>query len=91
MDHTSDSTPTPQFISMTSHAFSTSPVSYISPSTFAPTTGNAMSLDGPLKVPRASGEDTWNLILVPESSEGDSKGTDWAMVESVGQWDARWG
>jgi len=42
----------------------------------------------PTRFPRADSEDTWSLILEREAKEEDIQ---WIMVESLGQWDARWG
>ena len=55
----------------------------------------------PMLVPREEGEDTCTIVLVPDDSEvvvvGRGEGDEarartkgrWAMVESVGQWNAR--
>ncbi|KAF9466137.1 ribonuclease P 40kDa subunit-domain-containing protein [Collybia nuda] len=74
------------FISITSHALSSSPVSYISPSTHS---GTVTPLETHLRVSRADGEDTWCLLAVPGSS--GSQSISWAIVESLGQLDTRWG
>jgi len=78
-------TETKPFIAITSHAYPVSPVSYIPPSTL---TGTASALENPVRLPRRDGEDTWCLLAVP----GDSSPLEeWALVESLGQYDARWG
>ncbi|KAF8159424.1 ribonuclease P 40kDa subunit-domain-containing protein [Crassisporium funariophilum] len=77
------------FIGITCHALSNSPVSYI-PYTMA--VNGALNRPGrvPVKLPRHSGEDTWTLIL--ERSLLQPEGSlHWAMVESLGQFDTRWG
>ncbi|GLB41658.1 putative ribonuclease P 40kDa (Rpp40) subunit [Lyophyllum shimeji] len=75
------------FVAITAHACSASPVSYIPPSLSS--AGAARSGDGPTRFARAEGEDTWCLFAMPGSA--DSEALDWAMVESVGQYDTRWG
>lgn len=73
------------FVSVTSHALSESPLSYISPTVLV--AGAKASLDSlPVRVPRSDGEDTWCALLAPANG-----GISWAMVESLGQWDTRWG
>lgn len=42
----------------------------------------------PARFPRTDSEDTWSLIL---ESEAQEDGIQWIMVESLGQWDTRWG
>ncbi|KAF8809507.1 hypothetical protein BYT27DRAFT_7222422 [Phlegmacium glaucopus] len=74
-------------ITVTCHALPTSPVSYI-PYTMTENGSLQLSDDVPARFPRADGEDTWSLIL--ESETGDAA-IRWVMVESLGQWDARWG
>lgn len=72
-------------ISVTAHAFLTSPVSCIPES----------RKDAPLRVPRNDAEDTWCLFLVPQPSgptDTEEKNTgNWAIAESIGKWDMRWG
>jgi len=80
-------TPHPSFVSVTCHALPTSPVSYI-PYTMRENGFLRLSGDVPVRFPRADSEDTWSLIL--ESGTGE-EGIQWVMVESLGQWDARWG
>lgn len=77
----------PFFASVTCHALPTSPVSYIP---YKMTESGTLRLSGdvPARFPRADGDDTWSLIL--ESGAGD-EGVQWIMVESLGQWDTRWG
>jgi ribonuclease P/MRP protein subunit RPP40 len=77
------------FVGITSHALTTSPVSYIPYTT---------ALDGtlqtpgriPAKLPRRDSEDTWSLILERAPVEGPVS-IRWCLGESLGQWDARWG
>ncbi|KAF7370495.1 hypothetical protein MSAN_00681300 [Mycena sanguinolenta] len=68
----------PQFVSVTSQAFPTAPVSYIPP--------GADGLKTPARVPSADGEDTWSLLV---AKEGDTKR--WCLAESIGPLDKRWG
>lgn len=75
------------FVSVTCHAVPTSPVSYI-PYTIAENGSLRHSGAVPARFPRADSEDTWSLILENGSEE---EGIQWVMVESLGQWDARWG
>ncbi|RDB23461.1 Ribonuclease P protein subunit p40 [Hypsizygus marmoreus] len=82
---TPTSTSQTPFIAITSHAFSSSPVSYIPSSSSNSNSGT----DGPLRLPRADGEDTWCLLASPGSAE--SQTLDWSIVESLGQYDTRWG
>jgi ribonuclease P/MRP protein subunit RPP40 len=92
--------PSSSFISITAHTFSTSPVTYIPPGAEPGGTGR----EAPLRVPRKAAEHCWSLILIPGSSTvGDEgkvmmQGQDnetgqgsWAMAETVGKWDMRWG
>lgn len=74
------------FIAITSHAISASPVSYI------PQSGGASTspLEGPVHLPRADGEDTWCLVAACSGSD-EEQTVDWSIVESVGQYDTRWG
>ena len=82
----------PSFVSITCQAIPTTPVSYI-PYTMVTENGSPQlrlsSSDMPARFPRADSEDTWSLIL--EASETGKEGIQWVMVESLGQWDARWG
>ncbi|KAJ6518928.1 ribonuclease P 40kDa subunit-domain-containing protein [Mycena sanguinolenta] len=80
------SAPSPQFVSLTSQAFPTAPVSYI-PS-------GADGFKTPARVPTADGEDTWSLLVAKEgdanvAKEGDAKR--WCLAESIGPLDKRWG
>lgn len=75
------------FVSVTCHALPTSPVSYI-PHTMRENGTLGLSGDVPARFPRKDSEDTWSLIL--EGGNGQ-EGIQWVMVESLGQWDARWG
>ncbi|KAG6861461.1 hypothetical protein C0995_016552 [Termitomyces sp. Mi166 len=69
------------FVAITAHSCSTSPVSYIPPS--------ASIADGPTRLARVDGEDTWCLFATPGAREPES--IDFALVESLGQYDTRWG
>jgi ribonuclease P/MRP protein subunit RPP40 len=74
------------FVSVTCHALPTSPVSYI-PYTMTEHGSLSVSGDVPARFPRADSEDTWSLILENGARE---EGIQWVIVESLGQWDARW-
>ncbi|KAI9464732.1 ribonuclease P 40kDa subunit-domain-containing protein [Boletus coccyginus] len=63
------------FISITLHSNLTTPVSYM-----------VESKEAPLRVPGPEAEDTVCLIL----SKSADRST-WAIAQSVGEWDARWG
>lgn len=63
------------------------PVSYIPRN---PGQGKALNLHNPARLPRADGEDTW-CLLVTVVDGGDLSGVQCSMVESLGQWDTRWG
>ena len=69
------------FVAITAHSCSTSPVTYI------PSSGPRT--DGPTRLARADGEDTWCLFATP--SAGEPQNVDFALVESLGQYDTRWG
>ncbi|OBZ73590.1 hypothetical protein A0H81_06348 [Grifola frondosa] len=79
------STPLPpsSFVCITSQGVPTSPVSYLPPHRLIKT---------PLRAPRAESEDTWSLLF---SNGGQNYQTEdnlwWALAESIGQWDMRWG
>ena len=73
------------FIAIAAHAISASPVSYI-PST----TQSASWMDGPMRLPRRDGEDTW-CVLVTHKGVDSQPLVNWSLVESLGQYDARWG
>ncbi|KAI0272541.1 ribonuclease P 40kDa subunit-domain-containing protein [Gloeopeniophorella convolvens] len=46
----------------------------------------------PYRLPRSDGEDTASIILVPGSSPNeDNTGGQWAMLETIGKWDSRFG
>ncbi|KAG6840569.1 hypothetical protein C0991_005758 [Blastosporella zonata] len=78
---TNDTTPEVKpFVAITAHKCAASPVSYISPS--------SSPQDRPARLPRADGEDTWCLFATPGA---ESRSIDWALVESLGQYDTRWG
>ncbi|KAJ7281382.1 ribonuclease P 40kDa subunit-domain-containing protein [Mycena rebaudengoi] len=64
-----------EFVSITSHAFPTSPVSYI-PIRDPP------SLSSPARASRIDGEDTWSLLVASKR---------WCLAESIGPLDTRWG
>ena len=78
----------PSFVGVTCHALPTSPVSYI-PYKIGENGSLMVSGDVPARFPREDSEDTWSLIL--ESGAGEEGIVHWIMVESLGQWDARWG
>ncbi|KZP19356.1 hypothetical protein FIBSPDRAFT_862773 [Athelia psychrophila] len=81
------------FVSVTAHAWPTAPVTYI------PSPAREQSRDPPLRLPRDDAEDTWSLLLAcgqvvgsGSGMEGDAAGeVRWALAESIGQWDSRWG
>lgn len=77
----------PSFVSVTCHALPTSPVSYI-PYTMREDGSLCVSGNVPARFPRTDSEDTWSLILESEAKED---GIQWIMMESLGQWDTRWG
>ncbi|KAK7025188.1 ribonuclease P protein subunit p40 [Favolaschia claudopus] len=68
--------PDSHFVSVTSHAFTAAPVSYIPPGK------NKDGMKTPARVPSVDGEDTWSLLLSRER---------WGLAESIGSLDARWG
>lgn len=76
------------FVAIVSHAVSVSPVTRVDPTKDA-------SADGPVRLPRANGEDTWCWLLTPSltlpGEKSDVTAVDWALVECVGQYDTRWG
>lgn len=84
-----NSTDRSTFVSITALG-TLSPVSYI------PSGKNAT-----LRVPHEEAEDTWTLMLTPGNDEFDGQETtknvtddknyQWALIESIGKWDARWG
>ncbi|TFK39770.1 ribonuclease P 40kDa subunit-domain-containing protein [Crucibulum laeve] len=76
-------TETNHFVSVTSQAFSEAPLSYIPPAAFLP---GSKGLEAPVRLPRADGEDTWSIMVVPSS-----ECIRWSLVESLGQFDTRWG
>ncbi|KDR80766.1 hypothetical protein GALMADRAFT_264719 [Galerina marginata CBS 339.88] len=81
------------FVSITCHALTSSPVSYIA---YTATADGALQAPAsvPARLPRPDGEDTWSLILERSSQdEGESEiePIRWCLTESLGQWDARWG
>ncbi|KAF9485445.1 hypothetical protein BDN70DRAFT_910091 [Pholiota conissans] len=81
----------PHFVSVSAHALTSAPVSYI-PYTQKVSADSSGGLHPPipgkvpLKVPSAAGEDTWCVIL---ERQGD--GVRWCLAESLGPEDARWG
>ncbi|KAF5373274.1 hypothetical protein D9615_007397 [Tricholomella constricta] len=76
------------FVAITAHAHSASPVAYIPTSARSGSSG-AGAGGGPVRMARAEGEDTWCVFAMPGAA--DSHSLEWAMVESVGQYDTRWG
>ncbi|KAJ3495714.1 hypothetical protein NLJ89_g10584 [Agrocybe chaxingu] len=83
------SSPCPNFASITCHALTSSPVSYI-PYTTAETGALKAPTHVPAKLPRAEGEDTWSLLF-ERPTDGSENVVRWCLAESLGQWDARWG
>ncbi|KIM90388.1 hypothetical protein PILCRDRAFT_60188 [Piloderma croceum F 1598] len=79
--------PSSSFVSITAHAFSTSPVTYIPPGAEPGGTGR----EAPLRVPRNAAEHCWSLILVMMGQDNETGQRSWVMAETVGKWDMRWG
>jgi len=75
------------FVGVTCQALPTSPVSYI-PYTMSENGSLRVSREVPARFPRGDSEDTWSLILESGAGEEDIQ---WILVESLGQWDSRWG
>ncbi|OCH91514.1 hypothetical protein OBBRIDRAFT_753113 [Obba rivulosa] len=70
-----------QFVTITMHGVSTSPVGYLNAS------GNAS-----LRAPRSDTEDTRSLIISVAGSGSDPvKDQNYVLAESISQWDMRWG
>lgn len=77
-DHVSNS-----FIVVTVQGIPSSPVSYLPPND-----SNGAKRAPPPKLRQIDGEDTYSLLLTP----GIEPGTiNWALAESIGHYDARWG
>ncbi|KAF7770458.1 hypothetical protein Agabi119p4_6432 [Agaricus bisporus var. burnettii] len=95
MKPSSHSSSDDMFVAMTVHGITNSPVVYL-PSQSSGV--KAKKIEPPLLVdpskapahlPRKDGEDTWCLIVMPPKEKRG--GVKCILVESVGQWDARWG
>jgi len=86
---------TPSFVSITTHAWPTAPVAYI------PSAKREPPREPPLRIPREDAEDSWCLLLASEQVqdsrtrgerlENATEEVRWALAESIGQWDSRWG
>ncbi|KAI0773325.1 ribonuclease P 40kDa subunit-domain-containing protein [Trametes elegans] len=76
---TSPNAPAAGFVAVTAQCIGSSPVSYL------PTESSKVP---PVRVPRRDAEDTWSLVYAKDPADG---GSWWALAESVGQWDQRWG
>ncbi|KAJ7781979.1 ribonuclease P 40kDa subunit-domain-containing protein [Mycena maculata] len=81
IDAVVSSTSSPQFVSITSHAFPAAPVSYI-----PQTKDGKPAAKSPPRVPNPDGEDAWCMIV---ARQVDS--TRWCFAESIGPLDTRWG
>lgn len=82
------------FVAMTVHGITNSPVVYLpsqSSGIKAKKSESLVSTHDPATahLPREDGEDTWCLIVMPPKEKRG--GVMCILVESVGQWDARWG
>ncbi|KIK56341.1 hypothetical protein GYMLUDRAFT_87283 [Collybiopsis luxurians FD-317 M1] len=82
----------PEFTSLVSHACSWSPVSYISHKAEP----GALNVPPPLRDPTREVEDSWCLIMTGRTGEEEErdnteKGCVWALAESVGKYDTRFG
>ncbi|EGN96866.1 hypothetical protein SERLA73DRAFT_57918 [Serpula lacrymans var. lacrymans S7.3] len=93
-----DSTEQQMFVSVMSHAYPWSPVSYIAPSALEAGAKSSVSGEAPLRACRIDAEDTTCLLFIPPVHDGMTTDEDsseseccWMKVESVGQWDTRWG
>ncbi|KAE9385123.1 hypothetical protein BT96DRAFT_928942, partial [Gymnopus androsaceus JB14] len=81
----------PEFFSLTSHACTWAPVSYVSPKAQAP---GGTNVAPPLRDPTREVEDSWCLIMTTSGcseAEGSKKMCTWALAESVGKHDTRLG
>ncbi|KAF9224039.1 hypothetical protein BS17DRAFT_830120 [Gyrodon lividus] len=74
------------FISIIMHSSVMAPVSYIPQASSAPVS-RALGREAPSRVPSREAEDTSCLILSYTTSGRPT----WAIGESIGKWDARWG
>ncbi|KAH9913949.1 uncharacterized protein BXZ73DRAFT_55236, partial [Epithele typhae] len=77
----SPNAPNVKFVAVTASCIPTSPVTYL------PDRG---SQGPPPRLPRADSTHTWTIIHQHEPGEPGASGS-WAMAESVGRWDKRWG
>ncbi|EIN03823.1 hypothetical protein PUNSTDRAFT_77335 [Punctularia strigosozonata HHB-11173 SS5] len=79
--HSSESS----FVSITAHGFSQSPITYIPQDT--------CSWDARgYRYPRKEAEDTWSLLIAPRTDGANGGVQTYAtLVESIGEWDTRWG
>ncbi|KAF8874453.1 ribonuclease P 40kDa subunit-domain-containing protein [Gymnopilus junonius] len=77
------------FISITCHALTSSPVSYI-PYVHTPSGDLQTPESVPAKLPRLDGEDTWSLILERGKYQAGGSAR-WCLTESLGPCDTRWG
>lgn len=71
------------FAAVTANCSSTSPISYIPPS--------STLLRIPRRAPRDHSEDCWSLILFRGHNLALENTVNYALMESIGQWDERWG
>ncbi|KAF9038529.1 hypothetical protein BJ165DRAFT_395325 [Panaeolus papilionaceus] len=80
----------PDFVSVTSLAYTQSPVSYIA---HMKGPSGAAASNSPLKLPRRNGEDTWSLVFEPGVKSGEQGKVErkWDMMKCIGQWDMRLG
>lgn len=80
-------------MSVSAHALSGAPVSYLPYTTIAAAGDIPAALQAPTKVPakvpREDGEDTWCAIFERGADAGGV--SRWCLGESLGQLDARWG
>ena len=44
-----------------------------------------------MKLPKQNGEDTWSLLLEFTTNSASVKDVEWCLMESLGQYDNRWG
>ncbi|ESK96471.1 ribonuclease p protein subunit [Moniliophthora roreri MCA 2997] len=81
----------PQFVSITAHSCTWSPVCYI------PHSLSSTAEATPIRDPTRNSEDTWCLIITEKdvgstsTVQGATRGCSWMLAESIGKHDARWG
>ncbi|KAF8639048.1 hypothetical protein AX17_001771 [Amanita inopinata Kibby_2008] len=76
------------FVSISAHAITNTPLSYINPKNPSAVPGGAEAL----RVPRQDGEDTWCLFATYDARTTSKENTaDWVLVESLDKLDSRWG